>query len=211
MSNTEQELLNHRIVYIPQAEGIDVVKLGKAAGFYIAQQQRARLTVLTPGKQNASYHDEFKKLEVITERTGYPDDSGVILAWCPTYKAMDKIRGIERATIVLVEWITGEYDAWARLVGAYNLVDGKVMDAGLSDAGRKALEGVVYEGYNGWSKDTDVLLTTSHLRDLEAAGEYDRELVLAYARIHRGITGTNRLEKLLEKFEAKLSAGTIEP
>jgi hypothetical protein len=45
---------------------------------------------------------------------------------------MEKVQHLEHSTVVLVEWIPGEFDAWARVVGAYNVVTGQVMNADLS-------------------------------------------------------------------------------
>lgn len=78
---------------------------------------------------------------------------------------MEKIQQLEKSVMVLVEWFPGEFDAWAKLVGAYNVVTGEVMDARLDAETSKALESVVYEGYNGWTKSTDERMTLSFLKD----------------------------------------------
>jgi len=114
--------------------------------------------------------------------------------------------------VVLVEWIPGEFTAWAKLVGAYNVVTSEVMDAGLSPDALKALESIVDGGYNGWTRTTDVQLTRHFLDDLAKAGAYDRELVLAYARQSKSENSIDRLKKILDKFEgARVPSTTSVP
>lgn len=144
----------------------------------------------------------------MTERSGYPQDDGVLLAWYPTHKVMEKTQHLGQSVIVLVEWIPGDFDAWAKLHGAYNVVTGEVMDAGLSEEASKALESIVYKGYNGWSRSTDAQFTLSFLDDLDKAGAYDRELVLAYARQTKSEHRIERLKKILDESEASRGAAT---
>lgn len=197
----DPEYLKHQYLYVPWIEDKDIIEAGKALGLYVAQQHKARLTVVCPLKSNASYHDEFAKLPVVTERSGQVADGGVVLAWCPTRKVMDKVHHLEKSVVVLVEWPTENFEAWAKLVGAYNVVTGEVMSAGLSVPGMKVLEGIVWEGYNGWHDSTAELLTTARLKELEDLGEYDRAIVMQYAAQHRGQTSIQRLEKILDRFE----------
>lgn len=70
------------------------------------------------------------------------------------------------------------------------------MDAGLNAEVSKALKGIVYEGYNAWTKSTDELMTLSFLKDLAACGAYDRELVLAYARQSKSEHSIDKLKKI---------------
>jgi hypothetical protein len=121
---------------------------------------------------------------------------------------MEKVQHLKESVVVLVEWIPGEFDAWAKLVGAYNVATSEVMDAGLSPDALEALESIVYEGYNGWTKSTDVQLTRRFLDDLAKAGAYDRELVLAYARQTKSEHSIERLKKILDKFEASQARST---
>ena len=66
---------------------------------------------------------------------------------------------------------------------------------------------IVAEGYNGWTKPTDVQLTRSYLDDLAKVGSYDREIVLAYARQTKSEGSIERLNKVLGGFEgSKVSA-----
>lgn len=202
MSGQLEEVLKHRYIYVPRGTEKDTIQTGKRLGLAVAREHRAHLTVVAPRKDSAKHHPELAKLDIVTERSGYPQDGGVVLTWCPTYKVMEKVQHLEHSVVVLVEWIPGEFDAWAKLVGAYNVVTGQVMNGGLSAETSKALEGIVNEGYNGWTKSTDELMTLSYLKDLEAAGTYDRELVLAYARQSESEESIERLKKLLNKFEA---------
>lgn len=205
--SVDPEYLKHQYLYVPWIEGHDIIEAGKALGLYVAQQHKARLTVICPLKSNASYHTEFAKLPVVTERSGQVADGGVVLAWCPTRKLMDKIHHLEKSVVVLVEWPTENFEAWAKLVGAYNVVTGEVMSADLSAAGMKALEGVVWEGYNGWHDSTAEILTTARLKELADLGEYDRAIVIEYASQHRGQTSIQRLERILDRFESSRVAG----
>ncbi len=206
MNDRLDEVLKHRYIYVPRGGVKDTLESGKRLGLAVARGHRAHLTVVAPSKGSATFHPELAKLDIVTERSGYPQDGGVVLAWCPTYKVMEKIQHLEKSVMVLVEWIPGEFEAWAKVVGAYNVVTSEVMDAGLDAEALKALKSIVYEGYNGWTKTTDVQLTRRYLDDLAKAGTYDRELVLAYARQSQSENSIDRLKKILDKFEA--SRGT---
>ncbi len=197
------EVMKHRYIYVPWGSGLDTVEAGKALGLHVAKKHDARLTVLATLKSNAEHHAELAKLPIVTERSGGVSDGGVVLAWCPSYKVMDKIRDLDESVVVLVEWPTESYEGWAQLVGAYNVVTGEVMKSGLSEAGMNALEGIVFEGYKGWHDDIASRLTRARLEELRELGECDRELILAYVRVHRGQYGTDRLEKVLGRFEAQ--------
>lgn len=201
MADTLQEALKHQYLYVPHVN--DALSLGKKLALIVARAHGARLRVLAPQKNSATFHPELAKLEIVTERSGHLDDGGVILAWCPSYKAMEKIQHCHKSVIVLVEWIPGEFNAWARLAGAYNVATGETMSADLSADARKALEMIVYEGYNGWTNSTDRLMTMSYLGDLRSAGAYDREMVLAFARQTKWERSVDRLKKIINEFEAK--------
>lgn len=201
MSGLSEEVLKHRYVYVPYGKTKDTIEPGKHLGLAVARGHGVRPTVLAPMKRSATYQPELARLEIVTERSGHVNDGGVVLAWCPTYKAMEKIQHLERSVVVLVEWISGELDGWARIKGAYNVVTGEVMDAGNSPEAVKALEGVVHEGYNGWHSATALRLTRSYLDDLAQAGVYDRELVLAYARKTKSEHSIEKLKEILDMFD----------
>jgi hypothetical protein len=118
-----------------------------------------------------------------------------------------QLRHLEKSVVVLVEWIPGEMEGWAKLNKAYNVVTGEVMESGPSEEATELLEGIVAEGYNGWTKSSDVRMTKSYLEDLSKAGAYDRELVLAYARQEKRETAIERLKKILDDFERTLPSG----
>ncbi|MGY0386361.1 hypothetical protein ACWZJV_05260 [Nocardioides sp. WG-D5] len=202
MSDLLQEVLKHRYVYVPHRQVKDSLALGKRLGLAVARSQRVPLTVLSPRKSDVTQHAELNKLTIVTERSGYIADGGVVLVWCPRFKTMEKLHHLESSTIVLVEWVPGEMEPWAKVTGAYNVATGVVMDAGLSAEAEKALEGIVYEGYKGWTDDISARGVFRHLKDLLAAGAYDRALVLAYARLTMWERAIERLEKILDKFEA---------
>lgn len=206
MAGIDPEYLKHQYLYVPWVSGNDTIAVGKALGLYVSAQHKARLSIVCPVKSNAGYHDEFAKLPVVTERSGHVTDGGVVLAWCPSRKVMDKVHHLEKSVVILVEWPTENYEAWAKLVGAYNVVTGEAMTAGLSEAGMKALEGIVWEGYNGWHDSIAETLTTAHVKELAALGEYDRAIVVEYASQHRGQTSLQRLEKILDRYERVATA-----
>ena len=202
MSDQLEEVLKHRYIYMPRGTMTDTLRAGKHLGLAVARALGVRLTVVAPRKDSATHHPELARLDIVTERSGYPQDGGVVLAWCPTHKVMEKIQHHEESVLVLVEWIPGEFDAWARLHKAYNVVTGEVMDAGLSAETLKALEGIVYAGYKGWHDAIAERMTLSFLEDLAKAGAYNRELVLAHARQTKSETSIERLKKILDKLEA---------
>lgn len=199
----DPEYMKHQYLYVPWVgDGkVDTVAGGKAIGLYVAQQFKVRPTILCPLRSNAAYHDEFKKLNVVTERSGFIGENGVVIAWCPSRKVMQKLYD-RKNIVVLVEWPSERFEAWAKLVGAYNVMTGEVMSTGLNDIATKALEGIAWEGYNGWSKETDRILTLARLRELDEAGGYDRDIVLQYAAMERSLSSIEQLEKILNHFEA---------
>lgn len=206
MPDRLQEALKHQYVYVPRGKTKDTIGPGKLLGLAVARAHRGRLTVVAPQRHSATHHTELAKLEIVTERSGHVNDGGVVLAWCPTHRAMEKVHHLEKSVVVLVEWIPGEFEAWAKLNEAYNVVTNEVMEAGLSDEVIEVLERIVFEGYNGWTKSTDVTLTKSYLEDLSKAGAYDRNLVLAYARQTKHESSVERLKKILDDFERKTEA-----
>src|SRR5262249_29772774 len=109
--------------------------------------------------------------------------------------------------IVLVECPPERFDGWAKLVGAYHALTGELMASGLSSAGLNILEQIVFEGYNGWHDQIAERRTLSLVSDLAAGDGYDREVVLAYARMRKSSSAMERLEKILNRFDARTSAG----
>lgn len=206
MTNELEEVLRHRYIYVPRGTGKNTIQAGKRLGLSVAREHHAALTVVAPRKDSATSHPDLTKLDLVTERSGYPRDGGVVLAWCPTYRVMEKVQHLEKSVIVLVEWIPREFEAWAKLHGAYNVVTGEVMDAGLSTEALGILEGIVREGYNGWSKSIDERITRGLLDDLAKAGAFDRELTLAYARQTESEHSIERLRRILDNFEASIAS-----
>lgn len=200
-SEIDPEYLKHQFLYVPWIDGKDTLSAGKALGLYVAHHHKVRPTVVTVTKQNASFHSEFKQLNVVTERSGHVPENSIVIAWCPTRKVMDKVYD-RKSIVILVEWPSERFEAWAKLVGAYNVVTHKVMSADLNEAGTKALEGIVWEGHNGWHDGIARTLTLARLRELAEAGAYDRDIVLQYAAQKRSHYGVERLEKILNQFEA---------
>lgn len=197
----DPNLLKHQYLYVPWTDGIDMLAVGEALGLYVAQHFKVRPTIVTVNKQSVSTRRNFAKLNIVTERSGFVPENTVVIAWCPTRKVMQKVYD-RKNFVILVEWPSTRFDAWAKLVGAYNVVTREVMDAGLNGTAKKALEGVVWEGYNGWHDDTARILTLARLRELDEAGGYDRDIVLQFAAMERSLTSIERLEKILDQFES---------
>ena len=99
---------------------------------------------------------------------------------------MEKIQDLERSVIVLVEWIPGEFDGWAKIKGAYNVVTGEVMDAGLSPDAVEALQGMSARGTTAGTTTPRGRFTRSYLDDFAKAGVYDRELGTRLRPANRG-------------------------
>lgn len=206
MSDLLAEVLKHRYIYVPRGEVKDSLALGKKLGLAVARAHRMPLTVLSAQKSGATHHAELAKSTIVSERSGHVADGGVVLAWCPSFKTMEKLHHLENSTVVLVEWIPGEMESWAKVTGAYNVVTGEVMDAALSAEAQRALGGIVDQGYKGWTDDVSARMVRGYLRDLQAAGAYDRALVLAYARLTKWERAIQRLEKILDRYEAASDA-----
>jgi len=197
------EFRRHQYLYVPWRDGADAMPIGKELGLWLADQHGARLTVVSPLKSNAEHHPELARKEIVTERSGQVRDGGVVLAWCPTYKAMAKTYNLERSVIVLTAWATPRFVGWAKLHGALNVLTGMVMESGLTATGWELLRDIVDDGYNGWHDDIAHRMTTHHLEQLAAADEYNRSVVLAYAREHRAEAGIERLVRILNAFDAQ--------
>lgn len=80
MSGQLDEVLKHRYIYVPRGTEKDKIQAGKQLGLAVAREHRASLTVVAPNKSSATHHPELAKLEIVTERSGYPEDVGVVLA-----------------------------------------------------------------------------------------------------------------------------------
>ncbi|WP_205781386.1 hypothetical protein [Planctomonas deserti] len=206
MSEIDPEYVKHQYLYVPWTDKFDSFGVGKALARHVANHFRARLTVVCPQKSNAQWHDELAKLPIVTERTGTVVDGGVVLAFVPTRKVMAKVHHLSESIVIMVEDPSERFEAWARLVGAYNVLTRKVMSSGLSEAGTKALDGVVWEGYNGWHDSIAETMTIKHLRDLAESDGYDRAIVLEYVAQRKGEYALKRLEKILDTFERSVPA-----
>jgi hypothetical protein len=206
MSEIDPEYVKHQYLYVPWTDKFDSFGVGKALARHVANHFRARLTVVCPQKSNAQWHDELAKLPIVTERTGTVVDGGVVLAFVPTRKVMAKVHHLSKSIVIMVEDPSERFEAWARMVGAYNVLTRKVMSSGLSEAGTKALNGVVSEGYNGWHDSIAETMTIKHLRDLAESDGYDRAIVLEYAAQRKGEYALKRLEKILDTFERSVLA-----
>jgi hypothetical protein len=213
VSDRLDEVLKHQHVYVTRGTTKDTLQPGKLLGLAVARAHRVPLTVLAPQKNSATFHAELAKLEIVTERSGRVGDRGVVLAWCPRYKTMEKTQHLSKSVVVLVEWIPGEFEAWAKLNHAYNVVTGEVMDAGLSPEDVDVLDRLVFEGYKGWTDSISARMVTSYLRDLAEADAYDRDIVLAYARQTKHEGSIERLQKIIDAFEASQtpSSGSVPP
>lgn len=206
MSDRLREALKHRYIYVPRGTTKDTIGPGKHLGLAVARAHGVPLTVVAPQRNSATCHPELSKLKIVTERSGHVD-GGVVLAWCPTHKVMEKVHALDETVVVLVEWIPGEFDAWAKLHGAYNVVTGEVMDAGLNEETMQVLERIVFEGYKGWHDDIAVRMTRGHLEDLATAGSYDRGVILAYSRRSKSDASIRKLARVLDDFEGASAGG----
>ena len=206
MTGRVDETFKHRYVYVPRGTNKDTLQPGKMLGLALAREHRAPLTVLSVQKSGATYHPELAKQIIVTERSGHVADGGVVLAWCPRHKTMEKLHHLEKSVVVLVEWIPGEMEGWAKLNQAYNVMTDEVMDAGLSEEVVEVLERIVFEGYKGWADSISDRMVRSFLDDLAAVGAYDRDLVLAYARQTKHESSIERLKKILDKYDAAMAA-----
>lgn len=199
MSSLEDEVLRHQFIYIPWVSDKPVYQHSPQLALYLQQKHRARLTVVCNTKSNIP--DVLKKASAVTERSGSVVDGGVVFAYCPTYKVMRKATRLQKSVIIVVEWPTESYEGWARLVGAYNVVTGAVMSTSLTDAGRRELDGILFEGYKGWHDNIAERITISHLRKLAAIGQYDRNVVLAYVRREKSEDSVKNFIKILDQFD----------
>jgi len=139
MPGLPEELLKHRYIYVPRGTTKDTLEFGKKLGLAVARGHRLPLTVLSVQKSGATYHVELAKQTIVSEHSGYIQDGGVVLAWCPRHKTMEKLQRLKKSVVVLVEWIPSEMEGWAKLNAAYNVVTEEVMDAGFSEEAIEAL------------------------------------------------------------------------
>ena len=194
------ELLKHEYIYVPWVKSERKSELAVQIAVHLQQHYRAPLTVVVTRKPDVP--DALSRWPSVSERSGYAEDGGVVLAYYPTYKVLEKIQHLEASVIVMLEWATDPQLGWARLHDAYNAVTGEVMHSGLTDDNRETLDRIVFEGYKGWHDDIAERMTLSWLEDLDQAAAYHRELVLAFARQTNSEPNIERLVKILYRFEA---------
>jgi len=200
MNSLSDEVDKHQYFYLPWSEP-PIFELGPSIALHLRDHYKARLTLLCPQLSNAP--TALKKATTVTQRTGSVADGGVVLVYCPTYELMDKISHLTSSIVVLSEWPNTSFAGWAKLVGAYNVKTGATMSAELTSDAEAALDGLMFEGYKGWNDSIAVTMARSYLQDLDSARGYDRQLVLAKARLERGSHGTEYLERILDRFEAE--------
>ncbi|MDK8172259.1 hypothetical protein QP735_06910 [Curtobacterium citreum] len=198
MANDTSEHLRSGHFYVPWSNEEDRTTLGKALALDVAEARGEPLTVLTALKSDAEEHDEFKGLTIVSERDGVIPDGGVVLAWCPTLKAMEKTYQLRASTLVVVEWSSPRLSGWAKLNDARNAVTSELMTSGLRNDGRQLLHEIVQEGYRGWHDSIAYRRTEALISDLRKLGQYDRSVVLAYARQARGRRGIGNLKRVLD-------------
>ena len=199
MALLEDEVLKYQYVYVPWVDDKPVYEHSPQLALYLQKKHQARLTVVSPQKPDIP--DVLKAAAAVTERSGTVVDGGVVFAYCPTYKVMRKVTRLKKSIVIVVEWPTESYEGWARLVGAYNVVTGAVMSTNLTDAGRKELDGILFEGYKGWHDNIAERMTISHLQKLTVLGQYDRDVVLAYVRREKSEDSVKRFIKILDQFD----------
>ena len=203
MVSISDEFLRHQYFYIPWADTVapapEPFQLAAPLAVHLEQHYQARLTVVTIQKSTAP--ELVRNRTIVTERSGTVVDGGVVLAYVPSYRVMEKIMRLSKSVVVLAEWSTESHAGWAKLVGAFNPLTQSVMGA-VDEPTRELLKAIVFDGYNGWNDDIAARMTLRHLRDLQDAGGYDREVVEAYARMERGEHGITRLYGILDRFEA---------
>jgi len=199
VSLLQREITKHQFIYVPWVKESPLHGASPQLALHLRKKHGGRLTVVCPLK--SSVPDELAKEVVVTERSGSVMDGGIVLAYCPTYKLMNKISHLKKSIIILVEWPTENFEDWACLVGAYNVATGEVMSTTLGDDGRIALDAILFEGYKGWSDDTARRMTLHYLKKLRDIGQYDRGTVLTYMRQTKGEASIKRLEKILDQFD----------
>lgn len=199
MSLLRDEITKQQFIYFPWVKERPLHGASPQLALHLRNKHRGRLTVVCPLK--SSVPDELVKEVVVTERSGSVMDGGIVLAYCPTYKLMNKISHLKKSIIILVEWPTENFEDWARLVGAYNVATGEVMSTSLGDDGRSALDAILFEGYKGWSDDTAKRMTLHYLKKLRGSGQYDRGTVLTYMRQTKSEDSIKRLKKILDQFD----------
>lgn len=199
-TDLDPNLHTHQFLYLPWVHGADTFSAGEALGQHLADHFGRRPAVVAATRASVSARRYLSRQNLVTERSGYVPDDTLVIAWCPTRKLMQKVHS-DKNIVLLVEAPSTSFEAWAKLVGAYNLVTREVMATGLNDDAYAALKGIVFEGYNGWHDDIAERLTLAHLRELNDAGGYDRAIVVQYAEREGSFPSIARLEKLLDRFE----------
>lgn len=198
MADITSEHLRSGHFYVPWSDDEDRTTLGKELALDVAEARGKSLTVLGALKSDIEVHDEFKGLTIVSEQVGAIPDGGVVLAWCPTLKAMQKTYHLQASSLVVVEWSSPRLSGWAKLNEARNAITGKLMDSGLRDDGRQLLHAIVQEGYRGWHDSIAFRRTETLISELRKLGQYDRSVILAYARQARGRRGIGNLPQILD-------------
>jgi hypothetical protein len=193
------DLVSHQYIYVPWIDEHPIYEIAAPLALHLQKHFHAPLTVVC--QQKSGVPELLRKSAVVTERSGDVRDGGIVLVYCPSNKLMDKISRLEKSIVVLVEWANTSHSGWAKLHEAFDVSNERLMESDLNDGARKTLDAIVFEGYNGWNDRISEISTHRLLRDLTDAGGYDREVVLAFARVQRGESGIQRLYKLLDEFD----------
>ncbi len=205
MTSLSPALLGHDHLYLPWVPEKPVYQAAVPLTTRLHAHHPGRpLTVVCPQSRHAPVR--LVGATVVTEREGAVQDGGVVLVYRPTYRLVRKFAQLTDSIVVLVEWQEPSFEGWARSVGAFNVVSGRVEGPRMSETGRRCIDDVIAYGDRGWQDEPARHATEVELRKLQKAGLYDRELILALARNVRGESAIVTLSRLMDQVEAPRSS-----
>lgn len=205
MSEIHEALKAHRYVYVPYSTNEVDKECAYAAAQFIAQHHGEKLAIVTSQRSDVDDVDYIDTSGgVTTNKYGSAPSNQVTLAWLPNRRTMSKhIYSRNQKALVLVEEIDTPLNAWARVVGAFNLDTEEVMSHGFSSEAHKALSALVFSGNRGWKDECTRRQALRHLQELDALGEYDRALVAEWMRAlgRYNEDHSKRFGEVLDSFE----------
>lgn len=194
MTDIDEILANHRVIYFPWAENDDedpvafTIELAKYLGLPI--------TVVAVGKQNIP--DELSSAGYVTERSSRASNQpSVTLLYYPTKKLMSAMPRTGR--VVAAEFFMDPLRTWAAKRGAWNIHTGETMALELAPKVEELYSRILWNGNNGWFDKPGQRDALRDLRELKDMGALDKEQLLGYLIGEKSHRSLEQLAKLVDQ------------
>lgn len=192
--------------YLPWQTGQNRA-LGLRYAHAIAAKAKRSLTVILPSKNHLD--EEFKRLHVITTRSGRPLDGSVIAAFYPDVRTMTRFMdGSSGHTLLVVDHAGDRMRPWAEINGARDLATRTDLTDRRPERVREIHEHLEHVGYNGYTSPPGSFSAKQALEELHELGWLDvaGKDYLAAALFARSETAILELMKLAQRINQTSSS-----